>query len=110
MTVVRLMIQVVLEVHGAMKNIKPLTFSEVMIKCEEIVNAEYKHPSFFSYYVTDNDCKGTKEKPYAIKCLCSFPLIYCNNKNNKFTLSEEQKLKYKQMLIWLFDKEKIYLL
>lgn len=98
-----------MEVHDAMKNIKPLTFNEVMINYEEIVNTEYERPSFCSYYLTDNDCKDTKEKPYAIKCLCSFPLIYCNNKNNKFTLSEEQKLKYKQMLIGLFNKEKIYL-
>ena len=61
---------------------KKLTFEEIMDRYEELVNDEYEFPSFSSYYVTDNDCDGTKEKPYKLKCLC-FVLIAPKNKKKK---------------------------
>ena len=87
---------------------KKLTFEEVIDRYEEIVNGEYEFPSFCSYYVTDNDCDSTKEKPYKLKCLWIVP-IPNKNENNKFVLSEEQKTKFKNILIETFNKENIYL-
>ena len=40
-----------------------------MDRYEEIVNGEYEFPSFSSYYITDNDCDGTKEKPFKLKII-----------------------------------------
>ena len=88
---------------------KKLTFEEVIDKYEEIVNDEYEFPSFCSYYVTDNDCDGTKEKPYKLKSLWLVPIApQSKNKNNKYILSEEQKTKFKNILIETFNKENIY--
>ena len=87
---------------------KKLTFEEVINRYEEIINGEYEFPSFCSYYVTDNDCDSTKEKPYKFKCLWFVP-IPSKNENNKFVLSEEQKTKFKNILIETFNKENIYL-
>ena len=90
---------------------KKLTFKEVMGRSEEMVNTEYEFPSFSAYYVTDKDCDGTKEKPYKLKCLWIVPIApYSKNENNKYVLSEEQKTKFKNMLIETFNKENMYLL
>ena len=90
---------------------KKLTFEEVMGRYEELVNKEYEFPSFSAYYLTDKDCGGTKEKPYKLKCLWIVPIApYSKNENNKYVLSEEQKTKFKNMLIEAFTKENIYLL
>ena len=87
-----------------------LTFEKVMRRYEELVNAEYDFPSFSSYYYTDNDCDGSKEKPYKLKSLWITPLYPKNkNKNGKFTLSSEQKEKFKNILIETFNKENMYL-
>lgn len=89
---------------------KKLTFEEVMDRYEEMVNGEYEFPSFSSYYVTDNDCDGTKEKPYKLKSLWIVPISpQSKSKNNKYILSEEQKTKFKNILIETFNKENIYL-
>lgn len=93
---------------------KKLTFEEVMDRYEELVNDEYEFPCFSSYYVTDNGCDGTKEKPYKLKCLFKcFWLVpinpYSKNENNKYILSEEQKTKFKNILIETFNKENMYL-
>ena len=90
---------------------KKLTFEEVMNRYEEMVNTEYEFPSFSAYYLTDKDCDSTKEKPYKLKCLWTVPIApYSKNENNKYVLSEEQKTKFKNMLIEAFTKENIYLL
>ena len=90
---------------------KKLTFEEVMNRYEEMVNTEYEFPSFSAYYLTDKDCDGTKEKPYKLKCLWIVPIApYSKNENNKYVLSEEQKTKFKNILIETFNKENIYLL
>ena len=92
------------------KNIKKLTFEEVIDRYEEIVNGEYEFPSFSSYYVTDNDCDGTKERPYKLKCLWIVPISpQSKNKNNKYILSQEQKTNFKNILIEAFNKENMYL-
>ena len=89
---------------------KKLTFEEVMNRYEDLVNDEYEFPSFSSYYLTDKDCDGTKEKPYKLKCLWLVPISPQNkNKNNKYILSEEQKAKFKNILIETFNKENMYL-
>lgn len=89
---------------------KKLTFEEVMNRYEDLVNDEYEFPSFSSYYLTDKDCDGTKEKPYKLKCLWLVPISPQNkNKNNKYILSEEQKTKFKNILIEAFNKENMYL-
>ena len=89
---------------------KKMTFEEVMHRFEELVNDEYESPSFSSYYVTDNGCNGTKEKPYKLKCLWLVPIAPQNRKeNNKYFLSEEQKIKFKNILIETFNKENMYL-
>ena len=90
---------------------KKLTFEEVMDRCEEMVNTEYEFPSFSAYYLTDKDCDGTKEKPYKLKCLWIVPIApYSKNENTKYVLSEEQKTKFKNILIETFNEENIYLL
>ena len=90
---------------------KELTFEEVMDRYEEMVNTEYEFPSFSAYYLTDKDCDGTKEKPYKLKCLWLVPIAsHSKNENNKYVLSEEQKTKFKNILIETFNKENIYLL
>lgn len=90
---------------------KKLTFEEVTNRYEELVNDEYELPSFSSYYVTDNDCDGTNEKPYKLKCLWLVPISpQSKNENNKYILSEEQKTKFKNILIETFNKENMYLL
>ena len=90
---------------------KKLTFEEVMDRYEEMVNTEYEFPSFSAYYLTDKDCDGTKEKPYKLKCLWLVLIaLYSKNENNKYVLSEEQKTKFKNILIETFNKENIYLL
>jgi hypothetical protein len=62
------------------------------------------------YYVTDNDCDGTKEKPYKLKSLWLVPISpQSKNKNNKYVLSEEQKTNFKNILIETFNKENMYL-
>ena len=88
---------------------KKLTFEEVIDRYEKLVNNECNFPSFSSYYITDNDCNGTKEKPYKLKRLW-FSLIdpYSKNENNKYSLSEEQKQIFKNKLIETFNKENIY--
>ena len=89
---------------------KKLTFEEVMNRYEDLVNDEYEFPSFSSYYLTDKDCDGTKEKLYKLKCLWLVPISPQNkNKNNKYILSEEQKTKFKNILIETFNKENMYL-
>ena len=89
---------------------KKLTFEKVMDRYEELVNDEYEFPSFSSYYVTDNGCNGTKEKPYKLKCLWLVPIDpYSKNENNKYILSEEQKTKFKNILIETFNNENMYL-
>ena len=89
---------------------KKFTFEEVMNRYEDLVNDEYEFPSFSSYYLTDKDCDGTKEKPYKLKCLWLVPISPQNkNKNNKYILSEEQKTKFKNILIETFNKENMYL-
>lgn len=89
---------------------KKLTFEEVMDRYEEMVNTEYEFPSFSAYYLTDKDCDGTKEKPFKLKCLWLVPIApYSKNENNKYVLSEEQKTKFKNILIETFNKENIYL-
>jgi hypothetical protein len=71
---------------------KKLTFEEIMNRYEEMVNGEYDFPSFSSYYVTDNNCDGTKEKPFKLKCLWLVPIAQSSkNENDKYVLSEEQK-------------------
>ena len=90
---------------------KKLTFEEVMGRYEELVNKEYEFPSFSAYYLTDKDCDSTKEKPYTLKCLWTVPIApYSTNENNKYVLSEEQKTKFKNILIETFNKENMYLL
>lgn len=90
---------------------KKLTFEELMDRYEEIVNGEYEFPSFSSYYVTDNDCDGIKEKPYKLKSLWLVPIApHSKNENGKYILSEEQKTKFKNILIETFNKENIYLI
>lgn len=80
-----------------------------MNRYEEIVNCEYEFPSFSSYYVTDNNCDGSKEKPYKLKSLWLTPINpRSNNENNKYVLSAEQKEKFKNILIKTFNK-KIYI-
>ena len=89
---------------------KKLTFEEVIDRYEEIVNGEYEFPSFSSYYVTDNDCDGTKERPYKLKCLWIVQIYpQSKNKNNKYILSQEQKTNFKNILIEAFNKENMYL-
>ena len=89
---------------------KKLTFEEVMNRYEDLVNDEYEFPFFSSYSLTDKDCDGTKEKPYKLKCLWLVPISQQNkNKNNKYILSEEQKTKFKNILIETFNKENMYL-
>lgn len=89
---------------------KKLTFEELIDRYDELVNTEYEFPSFSSYYVTDNGCNGTKEKPYKLKCLWLVPIVpYSKNENNKYILSEEQKTNFKNILIETFNKENIYL-
>ena len=89
---------------------KKLTFEEVMNRYEDLVNDEYEFHFFSSYYLTDKDCDGTKEKPYKLKCLWLVPISPQNkNKNNKYILSEEQKTKFKNILIETFNKENMYL-
>ena len=89
---------------------KKLTFEEIMNRYEDLVNDEYEFPFFSSYYLTDKDCDGTKEKPYKLKCLWLVPISPQNkNKNNKYILSEEQKTKFKNILIETFNKENMYL-
>jgi hypothetical protein len=90
---------------------KKLTFEEVMHRYEELVNDEYEFPSFSSYYITDNDCDGTNEKPYKLKCLWLVPISpQSKNENNKYILSEEQKTNFKNILMETFNKENMYLL
>ena len=92
------------------KYLKKLTFEEVMDRYEELVNYEYAFPSFSAFYVTDTGCDGTKEKPYKLKCLWIVPISpQSKNKNNKYILSEEQKTKFKNILIETFNKENMYL-
>ena len=92
------------------KKMRKLTFEEVMGRYEELVNDEYEFPSFSSYYVSDNDCDGTKEKPYKLKSLWLTPInLRSKNENNKYVLSTEQKEKFKNILIETFNKENIYL-
>ena len=87
------------------------TLEEVMEKYEEIVNGEYESPSFSSYYITDNDCSGTKRKPYKLKSLWLVPIPpQSKSKNNKYILSEEQKTNFKNILTETFNKENIYLI
>ena len=86
-----------------------LTFEEVMDRYEELVNHEYKFPSFSSYYITDTDCDGTKQKPYKLKCLWLVPIAPQNKNKNGYFLSEEQKNKFKNILIETFNKENMYL-
>ena len=88
---------------------KKLAFEEVIDRCEKLVNNKCNFPSFSSYYITDNDCNDTKEKPYKLKRLW-FSLIYQyrKNENNKYSLSEEQKQIFKNRLIETFNKENIY--
>ena len=86
-----------------------MTFEEVMNRYEELVNNEYEFPSFASYYVTDTGCDGTK-KPYKLKSLLLVPIYpQSKNENNKYILSEEQKINFKNILIETFNKENIYL-
>ena len=78
---------------------KKLTFEEVMGRCEELVNKEYEFPSFSSYYLTDKDCDGTKEKPFKLKCLWIVLIApYSKNENNKYVLSKEQKNKIQKYI------------
>jgi hypothetical protein len=93
------------------EKLRKLTFGEVMNRYEEMVNDEYDFSSFSSYYVTDNDCDGAKEKPYKLKSLWLTPISpHSKNGNNKYVLSEEQKAIFKNKLIETFNKENIYLL
>ena len=69
--------------RGTKKTMKKLTFEEVVAKYEELDNDEYEFPSFSSYYVTDNDCDGTK-KPYELKCLWLVPVAF--NRENMYFL------------------------
>ena len=86
-----------------------MTFKEVMNRYEELVNNEYEFPSFASYYVTDTGCDGAK-KPYKLKSLLLVPIDpQSKNENNKYILSEEQKINFKNILIETFNKENIYL-
>ena len=86
-----------------------MTFKEVMNRYEELVNNEYEFPSFASYYVTDTGCDGAK-KPYKLKSLLLVPIYpQSKNENNKYILSEEQKINFKNILIETFNKENIYL-
>ena len=88
---------------------KKMTFKEVMNRYEELVNNEYEFPSFASYYVTDTGCDGAK-KPYKLKSLLLVPIDpQSKNENNKYILSEEQKINFKNILIETFNKENIYL-
>lgn len=92
------------------EKMKKLTFEEVMGRYEELVSSEYEFPCFSSYYITDNDCDGTKEKPYKLKSLWLVPISpQSKNKNNKYILSEEQKTNFKNILIETFNKENMYL-
>ena len=92
------------------KEMQKLSFNDLMNRYEEIINSEFNFPSFCSYYVTDNDCDGTKEKPYKLKCLWLAPIpTKSKNDNNKYVLSEEQKIKFKNILIETFNKENMYL-
>ena len=88
---------------------KKMTFKEVMNRYEELVNNEYEFPSFASYYITDAGCDDTK-KPYKLKSLLLVPIYpQSKNENNKYILSEEQKINFKNILIETFNKENIYL-
>ena len=89
---------------------KKLTFVVVLIRYDELVNDDYEFPSFSSYYVIDNGCNGTKEKPYKLKCLWLVPIAPdSKNENNRYVLSEEQKIKFKNILIETFNKENMFL-
>ena len=93
-----------------MIKMKKMTFEEVMNRYEELVNNEYEFPSFASYYITDTGCDGTKRKPYKLKSLWLVPIDkQSKNENNKYILSKEQKINFKNILIETFNKENIYL-
>ena len=89
---------------------KKITLEEVIKRYEELINAEYHFPLFSSYYVTDNNCDGSKGKPYKLKSLWLTPINpRSKNENNKYVLSTEQKEKFKNILIETFNKENRYL-
>ena len=89
---------------------KKLTFEEVMDIYGEMANGEYEFPAFSAFYLTDNGCVGTKEEKYKIKSLWIVPIPpYSKNGNNKYVLSEEQKTKFKNILIETYNKENMYL-
>jgi hypothetical protein len=93
------------------EKLRKLTFEEVMNRYEEMVNDEYDFPLFSSYYVTDNDCDGAKEKPYELKSLWFAPIpLHSKNENNKYVLLREQKANFENTLIETFNKENIYLI
>lgn len=86
------------------------TLNRIMQRYEEMVNSEYDFPSFAAYYVTDNDCNGSTEKPFKVKSLC----LYClnpfqPNKNGKYEFSKEQKLDLKEKILNTFNKENMYM-
>ena len=88
-----------------------LTFEELMKRYEELTNAEYDFPAFSSFYITDNGCDGSKERPYKLELLWNTPISpHDKNKNNKYVLSKEQKEKFRKILIETFNKKNMYLL
>lgn len=89
---------------------KKLCLGKIIDRYEELVNTEYEFPCFSSYYVTDNDGDNAKEMPYKLKCLWFIPIApHSKNENDKYILSEEQKTKFKNILIETFNKENMYI-
>lgn len=85
-------------------------YDNLIIRYNELISQEHDFPAFTVYYISDNNCLGTKEKPYKVKMLCSYLLPIQKNKNGKFELTIEQKEKFRTLLLETYHKENIYLL
>lgn len=87
---------------------KKLTFEQILERYREIIAQELDRPYFNFFYITDNNCEGTKEKPFKLKLLCSYILPLTKNENGKYQLVEEEKIDFLLKLIETYKKEKIY--
>ena len=87
-----------------------LTLTSLFKRYNELISQEHDFPAVTVYYISDNNCLGTKEKPYKVKMLCSYLLSFEKNKNGKFELTVEQKDKFRILLLETYRKENIYLL
>ena len=71
-----------------------LTLTSLFKRYNELISQEHDFLAFTVYYISDNNCLGTKENPYKVKMLCSYLLPIQKNKNGKFELTIEQKEKF----------------